>query len=298
MPDTRFEEFFSGQARCYLDDAVALALREDGSDLTSNAVFGEKETLSAEIAAKADMVIAGLPLIPIILREALPERESPSCACEVFTADGSRITAGTRLAAITGGARRVLKAERVILNFLCHLSGIATLTARYVDAIADTGITLLDTRKTLPGLRYPEKYAVMVGGAKNHRKDLAEVLMLKDNHNDRAGNITRAVAQLRAAYSPCPPIEVECRNRAEVCEAVACGVTWIMFDNMTPREIADALALVPGHIVTEASGGVALDSIGAFAEAGKAGLTYISVGRITHSAPYADCSMRITKDGS
>jgi nicotinate-nucleotide pyrophosphorylase (carboxylating) len=206
------------------------------------------------------------------------------------------MTAGRRVACFSGGARRVLKAERVILNFLCHLSGIATLTAGYVEALAGTGITLLDTRKTLPGMRYPEKYAVLAGGAKNHRKNLAEALMLKDNHNDRAGGITKAVAQLRAAYVPCPPIIVECRNEAEVREAVACAVDWIMFDNMTPREITAALALAPGHIATEASGGITRDSIGAFAEAGKAGLTYISVGRITHSAPYADCSMRIVKE--
>ena len=296
MTHMRFEEFFNGRAQRFLVDAIALALREDGSDLTSNAVFTGKESLTAEIIAKADIVLAGLPLIPIILRKALPARASPACFCDVFTADGSSVQAGTRLARIRGGARRILKAERVLLNFLCHLSGIATLTARYVEALKNTGITLLDTRKTLPGLRYPEKYAVLMGGAKNHRKNLAELLMLKDNHNDRAGNIARAVEKLRSAYSPTPPIEVECRNEAEVREAVACGVDWIMFDNMTPLEIHNALRLIPGHITTEVSGGVSFENIGAFAEAGKAGLTYISVGRITHSAPYADCSMRIIKE--
>ena len=290
-----FEIFFDGPARRYLYDAIALALREDGPDLTSNAVFSPEETLEAEIIAKDDLVVAGLPLIPIILQEALPEKESAVSTWEFHARDGEKVTAGTRLATIHGGARRILKAERIILNFLCHLSGVATLTAKYVTMLQGTGITLLDTRKTLPGLRYPEKYAVLMGGAKNHRKNLTEVLMLKDNHNDMAGSITRAVSKLRETYSPCPPIEVECRNEAEVREAVACGVDWIMFDNMTPVQITEVLSLVPKHIATEVSGGVTQENISTLAAAGKAGLTYISVGRLTHSAPAADCSMRIAK---
>ena len=294
-PADPFESFFDGPPRRYLFDAIALAFREDGPDLTSTAVFPAEETLDAEIIAKDTLVIAGLPLIPIILQEALSEKESAACTWECHAKDGDKVAAGTLLATIHGGARRILKAERVILNFLCHLSGVATLTSKYVGMLAGTGITLLDTRKTLPGLRYPEKYAVLMGGAKNHRKNLAEVLMLKDNHNDMAGSITLAVGKLREAYSPCPPIEVECRNEAEVREAVACNVDWIMFDNMTPAQVAEALALVPKHIATEVSGGVSQENIGNLAAAGKAGLTYISVGRLTHSAPYADCSMRIAK---
>ena len=294
-PADPFESFFDGPARRYLFDAIALALREDGPDLTSNAVFSPEETLNAEIVAKVDLVVAGLPLIPIILQESLSEKESACYSWECHARDGDKVKAGTLLATINGGARRILKSERIILNFLCHLSGIATLTAKYITALEGTGITLLDTRKTLPGLRYPEKYAVLMGGAKNHRRNLTEVLMLKDNHNDMAGSITRAVSKLRETYSPCAPIEVECRNEAEVREAVACNVDWIMFDNMTPAQITSALALVPQHIATEVSGGVSLDNIGELAAAGKAGLTYISVGRLTHSAPSADCSMRIAK---
>ncbi len=293
MADDSFENFFDGEARRHLYDSVTLALREDGSDLTSNAVFDAGQTLSAYIVAKSDAVVAGLPLIPIILAEALSEKESSPCVCECLVVDGDKIGAGTVLARISGGARRILKAERVILNFLCHLSGIATLTARYVDALAGTGVTLLDTRKTLPGLRYPAKYAVLVGGGKNHRRNLSEVLMLKDNHIDMAGSITGAVAALRSAHSPCPPIEVECRALDEVREAVACGVDWIMFDNMSPETIKEALGLVPRHIATEISGGVTLNNIRDYADAGAAGLTYISVGRLTHSAPFADYSMRI-----
>lgn len=291
-----FDVFFDGPARRHLYDAIALALREDGPDLTSSAVFGPEEALRAEIVTKADIVLAGLPLISIILQESLPEDESLPCTLECFAKDGDRVPQGAVLARIHGGARRILKSERIILNFLCHLSGVATLTARYVEALKGTGITLLDTRKTLPGLRYPEKYAVLMGGAKNHRKNLAEVLMLKDNHNDMAGSITQAVASLREAYDPCPPIEVECRSEAEVREAVACNVDWIMLDNMTAAQAAAALRLVPGHITTEISGGVSLENLHAYAEAGKAGLTYISVGRLTHSAPSADCGMRIIKE--
>ena len=294
-PPDSFAAFFDGSAQRHLYDAIALALREDGPDMTSNAVFGPEEILHAEIVAKSDTVLAGLPLIPIILQESLPEDESLPCTHEFFAKDGDSVIAGTVLAHIHGGARRILKAERIILNFLCHLSGIATLTRQYVDMLQGTGITLLDTRKTMPGLRYPEKYAVLMGGAKNHRKNMAEVLMLKDNHNDMAGSITNAVTKLRAAYAPCPPVEVECRNEAEVREAVACNVDWIMFDNMTIEEITAALPLVPKHIATEISGGVSLENIDVYAAAGKAGLTYISVGRLTHSAPSSDCSMRIIK---
>lgn len=291
-----FETFFEGKPRRYLYDAISLAFREDGQDLTSTAVFSPTEVLSAEIVAKEELVLAGVPLIPIILQESLSEEDSLSCTWECFARDGQRVPKGTVIAKIQGGARRILKAERIILNFLCHMSGIASLTASYVKMLEGTGITLLDTRKTLPALRYPEKYAVLMGGAKNHRKNLAEVLMLKDNHIDMAGSITNAVNKLREAYSPCPPIEVECRNETEVKEAVACNVDWIMLDNMSPQEVTNMLPLIPKHIVTEVSGGVSLETIGELAAAGKAGLTYISVGRITHSAPYADCSMRIAKE--
>ena len=296
-----FENFFDDEARRHLYDAIILALQEDGCDLTSQAVFDPSARLQANIVAKQDAVIAGLPLIPIILKEALPEKESAICEWECFVKDGDRVSSGTLLATIRGGARRILKAERVILNCICHLSGIATLTASYVRAIAGTGITLLDTRKTLPGLRYPDKYAVLMGGAKNHRKNLSELLMLKDNHIDAAGSITEAVRRLRESYSPCPPIEVECRDHDEVREAVGCNVDWIMLDNMDGEQMRKALELIPSGIVTEMSGGVTLETIRSVVDEhglGAAGLTYISVGRLTHSAPAADCSMRIAKDNS
>ena len=189
------------------------------------------------------------------------------------------------------------RAERVILNVVSHLCGIATLTRRYVQALEGTGVRLLDTRKTMPGLRYPDKYAVLCGGGHNHRRNLAEMLMLKDNHIDAAGSITGAVQALRARYNPCPPIEVECRNCDEVREAVACKVERIMLDNMSPDRLPEALELVPSSIETEVSGGVSLDTIRDYAMASpRRKPDFISVGRITHSAVTADLSMRIAKE--
>ena len=296
MKQDTFEIFFDGEARRHLYDCITLALREDAADLTSSAVFSPTDTLVAEIRAKSESILAGLPLLPIVLQEALPEKESLACTFEYFKQDGDAVRAGDVVACIQGGARRILKAERVILNFICLLSGVAALTARYVSALDGSGITLLDTRKTHPGMRYPEKYAVLMGGGRNHRRNLAEMLMLKDNHIDAAGSITRAVALLREAYSPCPPIEVECRTMDEVHEAVACAVDRIMLDNMDMDEIRAALAVVPAAIETEISGGVTLEGIEALARAGGKTPTFISVGRLTHSAPSADFSMRITKE--
>ena len=196
-----------------------------------------------------------------------------------------------------GPAIVLLKAERVILNFITHLSGIANLTARYVRELEGTGVRLLDTRKTTPCLRWPEKYAVQAGGGCNHRKNLVEMLMLKDNHIDAAGSMTKAVELLRGRYNPCPPIEVECRNLDEISEAVACRVDRIMLDNMTPDMLPEALEMIPSFIETEISGGVSLDTIRAYATVSTVRKPdFISVGRITHSAVTADLSMRIAKE--
>jgi nicotinate-nucleotide pyrophosphorylase (carboxylating) len=237
--------------------------------------------------AKQDTLVAGLPLIPLIM-------EFAGCEFQhmLNVDEGERVSSGTMIAAIQGPTRHLLRTERVILNYLCHISGIASLTARYVAALHGSRTTLLDTRKTLPGLRYPEKYAVLVGGGKNHRKNLSEMLMVKDNHIDRAGGINPAVASLRAAYGEdCPPIEVECRTVEEVDQAVAVQVTRIMLDNMDLDQMRQALARIPAGIETEVSGGVNLENIAAI---GALGPDYVSVGRITHSAPVSDLSMRIS----
>jgi nicotinate-nucleotide pyrophosphorylase (carboxylating) len=281
-----FDTFFQAEARLFLLAGIRIALSEDGKDLTSQGIFTDKDLATAHIVAKDHAVIAGLPLIPLIL-------EFAGCEFQhmLNVDEGERVSPGALIAAIQGPATHILRTERVILNYLCHLSGIATLTAQYVEALKGTRTRLLDTRKTLPGLRYPEKYAVRVGGALNHRLNLAEMLMVKDNHIDRAGGITPAVEKLRAAYgAECPPIEVECRTPAEVDEAVACRVNRIMLDNMPVEALRESLARVPAGIETEVSGGVSLENIAAI---GAAGPDFVSVGRITHSAPVADLSMRI-----
>ncbi|OIO03658.1 MAG: nicotinate-nucleotide diphosphorylase (carboxylating) [Desulfovibrionaceae bacterium CG1_02_65_16] len=284
---TLFDTFFKAEAKLFLLAGIRIALSEDGKDMTSQGIFTDKDLAQAHIVAKDHAVIAGLPLIPLIL-------EFAGCEFQhmLNVDEGDRVSPGTLVAAIQGPATHLLRTERVILNYLCHLSGVATLTAKYVEALKGTRTTLLDTRKTLPGLRYPEKYAVLVGGAKNHRLNLSQMLMIKDNHIDRAGGIKPAVDKLRAAYgTDCPPIEVECRSLDEVDQAVACRVHRVMFDNMSLEMLRAALARVPAGIETEASGGVNLETIAAI---GAAGPDFVSVGRITHSAPVADLSMRIS----
>jgi nicotinate-nucleotide pyrophosphorylase (carboxylating) len=286
LPDSLFDTFFQAEAKLFLLAGIRISLSEDGKDLTSLGIFEDSDLAVAHIVAKEDCIVAGLPLIALIL-------EFAGCEFQhmLNVDEGDRVSAGTMLAAIQGPATHLLRTERVILNYLGHMSGIASLTARYVAALKDSRTTLLDTRKTLPGLRYPEKYAVLVGGAKNHRLNLSEMLMVKDNHIDRAGGIALAVAKLRQAYPDhCPPIEVECRTLAEVDEAVAAKVSRIMLDNMDLALMRESLARIPAGIETEASGNVTLENI---AEIGAVGPDFVSVGRITHSAPAADLSMRI-----
>ncbi len=294
----RFETFFAGDARRYLLRAIDLALEEDGPDLTSRALFRD-EQLSAAIVAKEPCVLAGLPVARLVLErtaalEAVPEAATGPWRMTREAAEGARLAVGETVCLLEGPALLLLKAERVILNFICHMSGVATHTARWIAALEGSRTRLLDTRKTLPGLRYPEKYAVLVGGGLNHRKNLAELCMLKDNHIDRAGGLAPAVAALRATYAPCPPIEAECRDLDEVREAVAAAVERIMLDNMDPATMREALAMIPDAIETEISGGVSLERLPAL---GRLGADFISVGRLTHSAPYADLSMRLHNPG-
>lgn len=287
-----FTTFFQGPARDFLLRAVDLALDEDGPDLTSRAVFSSTDRLTARIVAKEDTLVAGLPMAALVF-----ERMGilDACRLDLRVRDGDRIPCGTVAALLHGPAKGLLKAERVILNFLCHLSGIANLTAAYVAALSGGKTRLLDTRKTLPGLRYPEKYAVRIGGGCNHRRDLAEMLMLKDNHLDRAGGILPAVDALRRAFPPfphdsMPPLEIECRTLDEVRQAVLQNPQRIMLDNMSPEAITQALALIPASIESEISGNVSLATLPALA---RLGADFISVGRITHSAPTADFSMQL-----
>lgn len=282
-----FSRFFREERLAMLHRLVDLALEEDGRDLTSEALFPPASMLQASIVAKEDAVMAGLPIISVVLGRM-------GCADSVVTLlaiDGDTVESGREVARILAPAPILLKAERVIMNFVCHLSGVATATRRFVQAVEGTGVRVLDTRKTTPGQRYLEKYAVRMGGGHNHRANLEEMLMLKDNHIDQAGSITEAVRRVRAAYAVCPPLEIECRTIEDVREAVALAPERIMLDNMPPDTAARALALIPAHIESEISGNVTLKTIRALAELRP---TFISTGAITHSAPVADFSMRLT----
>jgi nicotinate-nucleotide pyrophosphorylase (carboxylating) len=295
MDKRLFADFFADETRGGLARVLRvleLALEEDGEDLTSRGIFSPRARLEACILAKGTSTVAGLPLIPLIMERCGREPWS----LKTFVEEGAVAQAGSELLRLEGNARSLLGAERSILNYLAHLSGIAELTNRYARRLDGTGVRLLDTRKTLPGLRGLEKYAVRVGGGCNHRHNLSEMLMIKDNHIDAAGSITRAVERVRASCgAACPPVEVECRCLSEVREALACGVARIMLDNMEPSALAEALPLIPPRVEAEVSGGVTLENIRSLALASPRRPDYVSVGRITHSAPAADFSMRICR---
>ncbi|MFO7727318.1 MAG: carboxylating nicotinate-nucleotide diphosphorylase [Desulfonatronovibrio sp.] len=280
-----FDSFFRGRALMFTHRIIDLALEEDGEDLTSNAVFPSGSIARAIIKTRQECVVCGLPFIDQILgRIAGDSSTTTTCA------EGELIGSGQTIAEIQGPAPKIFKAERVILNLLSRLFGIATLTREFCGKLQGSGVTLLDTRKTSPGMRYPEKYAVLVGGARNHRLNLESMLMLKDNHIDQCQSITKAVASLHSAYSPCPPVEVECRNISDVEEAVLARVNRIMLDNMNMQEMKEALKIIPAHIESEISGRVNLDNIQQLASLRP---DFISSGALTHSALPIDLSMKI-----
>ncbi|PZU51095.1 MAG: carboxylating nicotinate-nucleotide diphosphorylase [Sphingomonas sp.] len=250
-------------------------------DLTATACLAADARLTAVLDSRDSVVVAGLPLA-----EAFFRRLDPDCAVELLVADGDAVVAGTDLLRVTGNARALLAAERSALNTLQHLTGIATLTRRYVEAIAGTGATLLDTRKTLPGLRALEKYAVRMGGGTNHRMGLWDAPMVKDNHIAAAGGVTEAVSACKAAGLSNITVEVDRLDQIE--PAIAAGADRLLLDNMKPPVLREAVALVAGRVPTEASGGVNLDTIRGIAETG---VTFVSVGRLTQSAPAADVGM-------
>ena len=273
----------------HLLSILELSLAEDGPDLTTEGVFGPGDRLQAIIVAKEQTIIAGLPVIPLVMDLCAAHPEELSYTWQSLAKEGEEVAKGSIVARISGPARQVLRAERVILNFVSHLCGIANLTRRYAEKLEGTGVRLLDTRKTMPGLRYPDKYAVLCGGGHNHRRNLAEMLMLKDNHIDAAGSMTKAVELLRGRYNPCPPIEVECRNLDEINEAVACRVDRIMLDNFTPELTREAVDLIAGRCEIESSGGITLDNLREYAACG---VDYISVGALTHQIKSLDLSLK------
>jgi nicotinate-nucleotide pyrophosphorylase (carboxylating) len=266
-----------------IEHAIDEAVREDvgRGDLTSIALIPEDAQYSGTVRARQDMVVAGLHIA-----ERVFEKLAPTAQIKILMEDGARVKPGTDLAKISGPARDLLTAERTALNFLQHLSGIATLTRTYVDEINGTGAVLLDTRKTIPGLRLLAKYATSMGGAKNHRLRLDDGVLIKDNHLSVAGSVAEAVARARKAGLK--DIEVECDTLDQVRQSLEAGADSVLLDNMPPPVLVDAVAIVAGRIKTEASGGVTLKTIRAIAETG---VDYISVGRITQSAPAIDIGL-------
>ena len=265
---------------------IELAIAEDigPGDATSEAVLPADLTLQASIVAKSAGVVAGLPVA-----EAVFSRVSPGLRFTARVQDGTRVEPGDLVADVVGPGREMLAAERIALNFLQHLSGIATLTRAFVDAVAGSGATILDTRKTHPGYRVLEKYAVRMGGGHNHRMSLHDMMMVKDNHIDAAGSITAAVERARAGF-PDLPIEVEVRNMDELGEALGLDVDRIMLDNMSLDGMREAVRIADGRVELEASGNVNLETVAGIAATG---VDYISVGALTHSAPVLDLSMLV-----
>lgn len=270
---------------------IKMALAEDlgkRGDITSLATIPANVRLCGHLRAKADGVLAGLPLVEMVYRQV-----DPNVTVSFYAQDGERVAAGTVAAEVTGPGCSVLTGERVALNFVQRLSGIATLTAEFVAAVQGTRAVILDTRKTTPGWRSLEKYAVRMGGGQNHRIGLYDMVLVKDNHIDGAGGITPAVNAVRA-YLPARDalIEVEVRTLDELREALSLGVDRILLDNMDEEQMRAAVRLAAGRVPLEASGNMSLKRVRAAAETG---VNFISVGALTHSAPALDLSMKITR---
>ncbi len=264
---------------------IDLWLHEDiGScDLTAQVMIEESETGAFRMNAREPMIVAGLDIAAAVFR-----RYEPTLAIDVVARDGQHVQKGATLLSVRGPARGILTAERTALNIVQRLSGIATETARYVDAIAGTRARLIDTRKTTPGLRMLEKHAVTCGGGLNHRLGLDNGVMIKDNHIAVCGGIAAAVTRARKKLPALTKIEVECDRLEQVREAVAAGADVIMLDNMSVPDMREAVALVDGRAKLEASGGIRLDTIRPIAETG---VDYISTSKITQSAPAVDIGL-------
>ena len=266
-------------------DFVKRVLDEDlgaGGDVTSRATIDADARFSAELVAREPIVLAGIDIAEAFFRDLDDE-----AFIELLAGDGDRLEGGTAIMRVSGNARAMLAAERSALNTLQHLSGVATLTRRYVDAIAGTGATVLDTRKTIPGLRELEKYAARMGGADNHRMRLDDGILIKDNHIAIAGGVGPAVRAAREADTGLQ-VQVEVDRIEQIEEALEAGADRLLLDNMDPPTLRKAVALVAGRVPLEASGGVTLETIRKIAETG---VDYISVGRITQSAPAVDIGM-------
>ena len=272
-----------------VDDIIKTALQEDIHyiDTTTDLMIPEDARTTARFVAKADGVLCGMEAALRVF--ALLD---PSFTAAVEKQDGDEVHPGDLLATVEGSTRFLLKGERTALNLLQHMSGIATATARAVKLVEGTRASIADTRKTLPGLRPLQKYAVTVGGGRNHRYNLSDGAMLKDNHIDAAGGIPAAVAAIRGRLGHMVKLEVETRNLDEVQQALDAGADVIMLDNMSCEQMREAVAIVAGRVPLEASGGITDDTLRAVAETG---VDIISIGALTHSVKALDISMKIRK---
>lgn len=273
-----------------VDPLIECALEEDirDGDVTTESIVPAGVSGMGHVFSKQDGVIAGLPVFFRVF-----EILDPAVRCESRISEGSAVTSGSELGTVSGPVRSLLKGERTALNFLQRLSGIATLTRAYVDAIGGTGAKVLDTRKTTPTFRILEKYAVRMGGGTNHRFGLYDMALIKNNHIDAAGGVSTAVERCLSTIRRMGldlKVEVEARSLTEVGEALRHPVQRILLDNMKIAELREAVRLISGKAETEASGGIRLDNVRSFAETG---VDFVSVGSLTHSAPALDISFRI-----
>ncbi len=279
----------------YIDDIITRALAEDINyiDLATDYLLDDEDVSEARFVAKAEGVLCGIDAALRVFTLI-----DPTVTSEVKIKDGEAVKKGDIIATVKGHTKSILKGERTSLNLLQHMSGIATETAKYVKCCEGTRCTVADTRKTLPGLRALQKYAVTVGGGKNHRFNLSDGAMLKDNHIDAYGSITNAVAALRKKVGHMVKIEVEVRNEDELREALSCGADVIMLDNMTPAQMTECVKIVDAETagkarpIIEASGNITLANA---AEIAKTGVDLFSVGALTHSVKAFDISLRISK---
>ena len=277
-------------------DVVRRALDEDlggpdGVDVTSSATIPLTDVRTAHVVARADGVLAGIALFTLVWDDVTRRLACPPVQVEVLAVDGSRVLRGDVLVRATGPTQALLVGERTALNLVCRLSGVATHTRRWADALQGTGTQVLDTRKTTPNLRALEKYAVRCGGGTNKRMGLFDVAMVKDNHKLAAGSVAAAYEAVRAMY-PSVPVQVEVTTMAEALEAVAAGARFLLCDNMSAPLLAETVlavrAATPERVEVEGTGGLTLEHVRAYAETG---VDYLSVGALTHSSPILDLAL-------
>jgi nicotinate-nucleotide pyrophosphorylase (carboxylating) len=273
-----------GLARAALDEDLA-----GGVDVTSEATVPAHQRATADLVARADGVVAGLPVAEAVLICAA----GPRLDLRRPVADGDRVEHGTVLLTVTGPTRALLLGERTALNLLCHLSGVATATRRWADALEGTGAVVRDTRKTTPLLRLLEKYAVRCGGGENHRMALSDAALVKDNHVVAAGGVAAAYRMVVDRF-PDLPVEVEVDDVGGAVEATGAGASLVLLDNMSPEQVREAVAAVGGRARVEVSGGLTLDTARAY---GETGVDYLAVGALTHSAPVLDIALDLREVG-